>query len=173
MSNFLETSRLIITPPHLNDFANLYALQSDPEVMQFIGNGVRGEEEVMKGLTNAINHYEKYGFSFGCVFEKGSGKFVGRAGLIYLGYDDTQPDIEIAYALVKSAWNKGYATELATALTEWGFQNLNVNRLVADIKSNNQGSRHVLEKIGMKYEKRIIYPNTTIEVDLYCLVKNK
>lgn len=151
MSLFLETKNLIINAPELADFNDLYALQSGAEVMKYIGQGVRSEAEVMTGLEKAIAHYEKFNFSLGSVFEKTTGQFVGRAGLIYVAYDDTQPDIEVGYALVKNAWGKGYGIELAKALIEWGFQNLSVEKLVADTHPKNERSRRVLEKAGMHY----------------------
>ncbi|WP_133136738.1 GNAT family N-acetyltransferase [Legionella rowbothamii] len=169
MSLFLETKNLIINTPELSDFNYLYALQSDADVMKYIGQGVRTETEVMTGLEKAIVHYQKHNFSLGCVFEKESGAFVGRAGLIYLAYDDDQADIEIGYALTKNAWNKGYGTELARALIHWGFQHLTIERLVGVINPNNEGSRRVLEKTGMNYVGRSHYWNN--EVDLYEIYK--
>lgn len=151
MTVFLETKRLIIHAPELADFDNLYALQSDPDVMQYVGQGVRTRGEVMAGLEKAIAHQKKYGFSLGCVYEKESGAFVGRAGLIYFAFDDMQPDIEVGYALTKAAWGKGYATELARALIHWGFSHLPIEKLVADINPKNDRSRRVLEKVKMSY----------------------
>lgn len=169
MDVFIETKRLIITTPELSDFENLYALQSDAEVMQHIGNGVRTREEVILGLEKAIAHQIKHGFSLGNVFEKETEQFIGRAGLIYLGYDDTQPEIEIAYALIKSAWNKGYATELARALIKWGFQHLPITKLIAVTKPNNERSRRVLEKAHMLYVGQSLYSN--IEVAKFEILK--
>jgi ribosomal-protein-alanine N-acetyltransferase len=170
MSIFLETKRLIINTPETIDFDNLYALQADTEVMQYIGQGVRTPAEVTSGLEKAIAHQKKYGFSLGCVFEKESGVFIGRAGLIYLAYDDTQRDIEVGYALTKAAWCKGYATELASALVHWGFQHLPVTKLVAVINPSNDRSRRVLEKIQMNYVGRAHYWNN--EVALYDIYRS-
>ena len=72
--------------------------------MKYIGQDVRTQPEIMIDLEKAIAHHAKHGFSLGCVFEKESGQFVGRTGLIYLAYDNTQPDIEVAYALVKTVF---------------------------------------------------------------------
>lgn len=151
MTLLLETKNLIINAPELADFNNLYALQTDADVMKYIGQGVRTEAEIMMGLEKAIAHYKKHGFSLGCVFEKESAQFVGRAGLIYTAYNDTQPDVEVAYALHRTAWNKGYGIELAKTMIHWGFQNLSVDKLVADIHPKNDRSRRVLEKAGMHY----------------------
>ena len=63
--------------------------------------------------------------------------FIGRAGFVYLNYDDTQPDIEIGYELKKEYWHQGYATELVLALINWGFDHLDVTRLVAVTRPDN------------------------------------
>ena len=169
MSVLLETKNLIINIPQLADFDNLYALQTDTDVMKYIGQGIRTQSEVMTGLEKAIAHQEKHGFSLGCVFEKESGLFVGRAGLIYLAYDDTQPEIEVGYALTKTAWGKGYGAELAKALINWGFQHLAVSKLVAVINPHNERSRRVLEKVHMNYVGRALYWDN--EVALYDIQK--
>ncbi|MBA2651733.1 MAG: GNAT family N-acetyltransferase [Tatlockia sp.] len=169
MNVLLETKNLIITTPQLKDFDNLYALQTDAEVMKYIGQGVRTQLEVMSGLEKAIAHQENHGFSLGCVFEKESGLFVGRAGLIYLAYDDTQPEIEVAYALNKTAWGKGYGVELAKALINWGFQHLTISNLIAVINPDNEHSRRVLERVNMNYVGRAHYWNN--EVALYDIQK--
>lgn len=70
MSIFLETKRLVINTPELSDLDNLYLLQSDSDVMQYIGQGVRTKTEVAEALQIAIQHQQKHGFSVGCVYEK-------------------------------------------------------------------------------------------------------
>lgn len=157
MPIFLETKRLIIKTPTPKDFDLLYALQSDPKVMRYIGQGIRSKEEVRISLDKAIQHYAKHGFSLGCVFEKSTELFVGRAGLIFLAFDDGQPDIEIAYALTKSSWGKGYASELTRTLIQYGFKKLSLQNLVAVIHPANEKSRRVLEKVGMHYQGKIKY----------------
>lgn len=169
MGIFLETNRLIIRIPELADFDSMYALQSDAEVMQYVGTGVRTQAEVRLGLEKAIAHQEKHGFSLGSVYEKNGGDFVGRAGLIYLGFNDTQKDVEVAYALTKATWGKGYATELANALIEWGFQHLEVERLIAVTNPNNQRSRRVLEKAKMTYAGLISHSGS--EAALYTIMR--
>ncbi|MBA3661895.1 MAG: GNAT family N-acetyltransferase [Gammaproteobacteria bacterium] len=60
---------------------------------------------------------------------KDNQKFIGRAGLFYYFYtDNTEPDIEMGLVLHKPHWNNGFATELVTALIDWGFKNLSVNK---------------------------------------------
>lgn len=151
MKPLLETKRLIIKPTTLANFEEVYPLFSDPEVMRYVGRGVRNREEAREGLEKMIRHQEKHGFSIGCVYEKESGKLVGRAGLIYWELNDSQPEVELGYCLFKKYWKKGYATELARAFLAWGFENLKLNKVIAVLYPENQASRRVLEKVGMHY----------------------
>ena len=159
----LETKRLIIKIPTSEDLEDQHVLQSDPDVMRYIAKGVRDREEVKASLARMISHQQKHGFSLGSVFEKETGKFVGRAGLVYLALDDTQPDIEIGYALLKEYWEKGYATELTHALIQWGFSHLSVNKLVAVTRPENEKSKRVLEKAGMQYVGMDQYHGVDVE----------
>src|SRR5690242_20383272 len=95
---FLETKRLVIYQPAMEDFEEQCRLQSDVEVMIYVGSGARDQDDVYHGLVSAIEHQEKYGFSLGSIYEKETGNFIGRAGLIHLCFDETQPDIEFGYA---------------------------------------------------------------------------
>jgi RimJ/RimL family protein N-acetyltransferase len=158
MKHLIETIHLIVKPPSFEEVELVYKLDSDPDVMRFIGNGLpRTQAESLYWYEKSIKHYEKYGFSFGLVFEKSTNEFVGRAGISYNAYDDTQPDIEIGYRLYKKFWNKGYATELALALLQWGFQSLKIQKLCGFAQPDNLASRRVLEKIGMKFVGRDTY----------------
>ncbi|HHT9897356.1 TPA: GNAT family N-acetyltransferase [Legionella pneumophila] len=69
--------------------------------------------------------------------------------MIYLGYDDNQPQIEVGYRLHSRYWGKGYATELTTALIKWGFDNLDIPNLLAVVEPNNEASHKVFLKAGM------------------------
>jgi len=160
---FLETERLIIKQTTLEDLDNLCVLQSDNEVMKYVGKGVRTPAEVKHWLEQAFLHHQRHGFSFGSLFEKESGNFIGQGGMMYFDYDDTQPDIEVGYRLSKNYWNKGYATELSKASIAWGFKNLNVNKLTAFINPENEKSRRVLDKVGMNYIGKIKCFNTEVE----------
>jgi len=158
MKKILETDRLIITLPDMAAFEDVYKLDSDPDVMKYIGNGkIRSREESLSWYKKSIQYAEKYGFSFGLVYEKASGNFIGRAGISHNAYDDSQPDIEIGYRLYKKYWNKGYATELATALIDWGFFHLNIERICGFAQPNNTSSRNILEKIGMHFVREDSY----------------
>ena len=147
---FLETERLVLRFPTVADFEDLLALRADPDVMRYIGDGsTHSAEQVESFLISVVIPYqERHGIGFCSVFEKASGHFVGQAGLGHLGFDDTQPDIEVAYRLLPKFWGKGYATELAKALVHWGFTHLKVKKLIAVTHPENIASQQVLKKTG-------------------------
>lgn len=153
--HLLETERLIVKLTSLDNFETIYRLHSDPEVMRYVGQGAKTRDESRESIEKIIRHQEKHGFSFGDVYEKGTDLYVGRAGLIYLEMNDSQPDIEVGYVLHQAFWGKGYATELAKGFLEWGFKQLSVDKLVAVIRPQNDPSRHVLEKCGMRYVGKV------------------
>ena len=148
---FIETPRLLVKPPSEIDFEAYYGLLSDPEVMRYIGKGIRTREEARENLESQMNHFNKHGFGLWFVYEKQTGLFVGRAGLVYLEMKGDQPAIEISYALHQRFWNQGYGKELVKACIHWGFQHLSVNQLLAVIHPDNERSRRVLERVGMHY----------------------
>lgn len=147
MSIFLETKRLVLKLTEQSDKDNLFKLRMDPDVMK--DRKVQTKEEILTLLDKIILHHQKYGLGFYSVFEKESGDFVGQAGLFYIGFDENETEIEVGYRLHKKFWGKGYATELAKTLLQWGFENLEVNKLVAFTHPDNTASQHVLQKCGM------------------------
>ena len=60
MNIILETERLILKAPTLDNIDQLYILQSDPDVMQYIGSGPRTKESVRNATESAIKHYEDH-----------------------------------------------------------------------------------------------------------------
>jgi [ribosomal protein S5]-alanine N-acetyltransferase len=90
------------------------------------------------------------------VTERSSGALIGDGGLHPLG--GVGPDVELGYTLARSAWGRGYATELGRALVEYAFTALRVPRVVAQVEPANTASRHVLAKLGMsERETRTAY----------------
>lgn len=60
-------------------------------------------------------------------------------------------------------WSKGYATEGSRALVRKGFSELGVQRVIATALAENAASIRVMEKAGLKLEKRFTYQNTGLE----------
>jgi RimJ/RimL family protein N-acetyltransferase len=85
------------------------------------------------------------------VVERESGRLIGDCGLFPM--DGVGPDVELAYGLAPDVWGRGYATEAAAACVRAGFEQLALERIVADVDPSNPSSIRVLEKIGMRLER--------------------
>lgn len=64
----------------------------------------------------------------------------------------SDPEVELAYHFSRDSWNKGYATEAASAVLTHAFGRVGLDRVIALVVPGNVASWHVLEKAGMRYE---------------------
>jgi RimJ/RimL family protein N-acetyltransferase len=135
--------------------------------MRYVGHGAhRTLAETASALRIYDDVLERRGYSFLAVTERHGGRLVGDGGLHPLGGQG--PDVELGYTLARSAWGRGYATELGRALIEYAFTTLGAPRVVAQVEPANLASRHVLEKLGMtEREQRMAYgrPHLLYAVD--------
>lgn len=150
----LETERLILRPLMETDLDNLRKLETDVDVVRFLGNGqVRTESETKSYLNKHLSDYERYGIGLYAVELKHNCKFIGRSGLIPWTLE-SELYWEIGYTLTKDYWGKGIATELASFLKMWAKENLDSEFVVSLIKPENEKSIKVARKIGMSYWKK-------------------
>ncbi len=149
----IETDRLrlrIICRDDLDDLTSLFA---DPDVVKYVGDGKpAGREEAAKAVESIITHWQKHGFGRWIAIDKANGAFVGFGGLRSLFGTP-----EVVYHLTKKSWGKGFATELARAALRFGFEERGFDRIVAITKPPNTSSIHVIEKLGMHFEKYAEY----------------
>ncbi|MCC2591068.1 GNAT family N-acetyltransferase [Chryseobacterium sp. MFBS3-17] len=59
---------------------------------------------------------------------------------------------ELGYWLARGDWNKGYVTEAVNAVIEFGFTELDLNKIIAIYYTTNPASGRILEKCGFKLE---------------------
>ena len=63
---------------------------------------------------------------------------------------------ELGYDFRSDYWNRGFATEAAFAVRDYAFQELQLQQLISLIRTGNEASRRVSEKIGMHFEEDLI-----------------
>ena len=153
----LTTARLHLRPFTPADHIAIHAVYADPDVMRFVGHGAhRTMSETASALRTYGDVLERRGYSFLAVTERAGGALIGDGGLHPLA--GIGPDVELGYTLARSAWGKGYATELGQALVDYAFTVLRVPRVVAQVEPTNTASRRVLAKLGMSERgERIAY----------------
>ena len=155
----LETERLRLRPWTLteDDVAAAFRIYGDPEVMSMMGLPLDPDLAATRtGLTRIVGRYAEWpGMGLWAVKEVATGAIIGSAGIKPM---DGGPEIEIGYHLARAAWGKGYATEVARALVDYGFSRLGLTRIVGVARPENQASRRVLQKAGLvEIDTRIVY----------------
>lgn len=153
MEIFLKTNRLVLRRLTMDDADHFVALHGDPEVMRFLTGGRPNTREEIEGewLPQFLSYYDRYpNFGYWAVIEKETGAFLGWC--CFRPYEESGPgEVELGYRLNRSAWGKGYATELARALVDKGFRELGVQRVMAQTMTVNLASRRVMEKAGLRF----------------------
>ncbi len=145
----IETERLILRRFTPEDLDELAALRADPEVMRYIGEQPRAKVE--QRLNYYISLYESRGLGMWAVIDKGTGALIGWCGLIFL---DGTGEVEVGYGAAKRYWGQGLMSEAARASLRYGFERAGLRRIVAVAMPENLASRRIMEKLGMRYEKR-------------------
>jgi RimJ/RimL family protein N-acetyltransferase len=155
----LETERLVLRLPRLDDAEAVLELYSDPEAMRFIG-GVQAEivadpESIVRVW---LERWEANGFGQLVAERRDDGAVVGRIGLVVWDTRDweisTVPEAgehgqpELGWALTQAYWGLGYATEGALATRAWAREELGIERLISVIAPQNVRSQRVAEKLG-------------------------
>ncbi|GIN39386.1 hypothetical protein J19TS1_23350 [Heyndrickxia oleronia] len=100
------------------------------------------------------------------ILEKGSNKRIGHAGLVPQIINEKE-EIEIGYWISQEYWGRGFATEIARGLMEYGKNKLNIEKMIALIQKDNNASQKVAKKIGMQLEREIILNGKDVFV-YYC-----
>jgi RimJ/RimL family protein N-acetyltransferase len=145
---WLETLRLSMRNFTLDDFNDLYALNSDRRVMKYIADGTVSTRDEVAGALRRFVRYPTLYPDLGVwhTSRRDTGAFIGFFALNYTG---KTTDIEIGYRLLHNAWGLGLATEGATALAHYGFDDLGLHRIIGVTLPGNKPSQRVLMKAGL------------------------
>ncbi|HEY6503523.1 MAG TPA: GNAT family N-acetyltransferase [Chitinophagaceae bacterium] len=149
MNVVIETNRLLLRTFTIEDAGLIYDLNKDPEVTRYTHDPVTDMEHAKQVLERTIiPQYALYNHGRWAVHIKQGLEFIGWCGL---KFRPEMKETDLGYRFKQSSWGKGYATEAAFASINYGFQKLNLTRIVGRAEPGNIGSWRVLEKCGMKY----------------------
>jgi RimJ/RimL family protein N-acetyltransferase len=84
-----------------------------------------------------------------------TGLVIGDCGLERIELEG-EAETELGYDLRSDYWNRGLATEAASAVRDFAFTALALPRLISLIRSTNLASRRVSEKVGMRPERTLM-----------------
>ncbi len=158
-----ETPRLILRYFTPDDLDALTPILADSEVMRYSISGVKTRSQTEEFITRLLSIYQKYNFGLYAVIYKETQQLIGYCGLLAWNFEDLE-EIEIGYRLATAYWGKGLATEAATSVRNYAWNELNINRLICIIEPENTRSIRVAEKLGMTYEKDAVFYGLNVRI---------
>jgi RimJ/RimL family protein N-acetyltransferase len=146
-----ETKRLLLRPfklsdgPRVKDLAgNIAIADTTMNIPHPYKNGMAEE-----WISTHETKFEAGELSNGAIILKSTNSLIGAIGL---SINSRFNRAELGYWIAKEYWKQGYCTEAATTVLEYGFQKLDLNKIIATHITRNPASGKVMEKIGMKRE---------------------
>lgn len=149
----LETERLILRDFSFSDTRDLYIIRSNPKVMEFMDSpkhqSLSDTEEMITLMLDSF--MDETGVNW-AIESKENGKMIG-----YIGFWRLIPEhvrAEIGYALKPPVWGKGYMKEAAWEVLRFGFEQLGLHSVEANVNPANLASARLLKSLGFQLEGR-------------------
>ena len=144
------TPRLRLEPFKNSHFEELYGLNSDAEVMQYITGRAVTLDETIDHLELVKKQWKELGFSSWSFIERSTDEFVGTGGIQHIEFNPDNP-LEIGWRLKLEKRGQGYATEAARYMAQFIFERLDIDCLYALCHQENTQSARVMQRLGMAY----------------------
>ncbi|HYF16022.1 MAG TPA: GNAT family N-acetyltransferase [Phycisphaerales bacterium] len=153
-----ETDRLILRAMNTDDAEAFFALNSNPEVMRLTGEPPLRSIEEARAAIESYPDFETVGFGrWGCEL-KTSRSIIGFCGLKRLEELDL---VDVGFRFTPEHWGRGLATEACAASITFGFEVLNLRKIVGLALPDNAASIRVLTKCGMRRNGTVSYDGHT------------
>ncbi|MEO7762671.1 MAG: GNAT family N-acetyltransferase [Casimicrobiaceae bacterium] len=147
----LDTARLTLRPFREADAGQLFAIFSDPKVARYLSRPAWPEPAAAHArIARDVAGMANDEYICLAIERKKENDLIGECSLFSFMAQCRRA--EIGYALARNAWGHGYMTEALGALIDFGFGELNLNRLEADIDPRNTASATSLERRGFRKE---------------------
>ncbi|MFL6659998.1 MAG: GNAT family N-acetyltransferase [Massilia sp.] len=147
----LTTERLTLRWLTPDDAAAQFALFSDPAVMRYWSSAPWTDiAQARSAIDTVLEEYQRGTSLRFAITLQSSGEVIGNIRLY--AFVDQNRRCDIGYALTQPHWGKGYLGEAMGALLDYGFRELNLNRIEADVDPRNDASSKVLERMGFRQE---------------------
>jgi ribosomal-protein-alanine N-acetyltransferase len=149
----IKTQRLSMVPLRPADAAVLHCIYQEEGMLRYFPNpNPPPLEKVQRFVAGQQEHWDQFGYGNWGVIPEEESEIVGWAGLQYL---PELGETEVGFLLSRRCWGKGYATEAARASLKFGFDNFDLEHVIALVHPENAASLRVIEKCGLNYVETI------------------
>ena len=148
----LETDRMILRMYKNEDYEKVFKWTGDPKVNKFMIYSLYKKASDVKKWFNILYQNEK---EIELAFElKETGELIGGGGI---GYDEKNDCWVIGYNLRPEFWGKGFTVEALSSMIDYAKEKYGVKKIEGTFAVDNIGSRRVMEKLGMTFDRDTEY----------------
>ena len=155
----LKTERLILRELTYDDYAALYAVLADSDIMQHYPYTF-DEARVRGWIEKNMRRYREEGFGLWAVVLKETGEMIGDCGITMQNIHGAMLP-EIGYHIRADRQRRGYASEAAAACIRYAFENYGFPAVYSYMKYTNIPSQRTAVKNGMKFIEEYPDPDNT------------
>jgi RimJ/RimL family protein N-acetyltransferase len=171
-TSLVETARLILRAPRVEDATAFFAINVDPEAHRFNPAGPMTRAGAGEAFEAKLAHWRRHGHgSWSIATRSAPDTVIGFGGLTCRLFGDTER-LNLGFRFAPSAWGHGYATELAQAALAVAWTRLHAEAVWATVRENHAASRRVIEKIGMTRRDRIADPREGVAASLWYAIES-
>jgi len=171
----LETDRLILRDFSYSDTRDLYIIRSNPKVMEFMDSlthkSLSDSEEMISLMLDSFMNETGINWA---IENKFNGKMIG-----YIGFWRIIPEhvrAELGYALKPHVWGKGYMKEAVWEALRFGFEQLGLHSVEANVNPDNLASARMLKSLGFKkeghFKENYLFDDHFVDTDAYSLLES-
>jgi ribosomal-protein-alanine N-acetyltransferase len=126
-------------------------LNLDPEVNRFTRDGPLDEAAALRIVESLQAQFQQRRMGRFIVLHKESGERMGWCGLKPTADEKTA---DLGYRFMQRFWGQGFATEASQTFIRYGFDDLGLERLIAEVDVGNARSFGVLRRLGFTFFKQ-------------------
>ncbi len=148
----LRTERLILRDFEEADWEAVHIYACDPEVLRYMTWGSNSEDDTRAFIARKLEGQRqepRTTYDLAVVLAS-EARLIGSCGLVVSRPETGQG--WIGYCYHRDYWGRGFATEAARVIVDFGFEELGMHRIFATCDVENVGSARVMEKLGMRRE---------------------
>jgi ribosomal-protein-alanine N-acetyltransferase len=169
----LAGPRVRLRGPRPDDADDVFALFSDAAVMRYWSSAPMQALAQAQGRIDEIREaFDRRDMLNWLVTDRRHDRVIGSCTLFR--FDARHRRAEIGYALRSHLWGRGLASEAVALALDWGFRNLGLHRIEADIDPRNEASRTLLARLGFQPEgvlrERFFVGNQPADSELHGLL---
>ncbi|MBH1938246.1 GNAT family N-acetyltransferase [Streptomyces sp. AV19] len=170
-TTLLRTPRLTLRRWREDDLEPMAAINADPEVMRWIGDGsVQDRGQTAAGIAAWEREWDERGIGLFAAELRQGRQLIGFVGLSVPRYlPEILPAVEIGWRLGRAHWGRGLATEGARAALDFALSGRGLARVVSVHAIGNDASERVMRKLGMRRERETRHPALGVPLRVHVL----